>query len=577
VMEQLALGEAHPVIRWLYFGLNYGFFLGAPLLTSSLVLSLIGDLGDQFRCRVYRGCRYHVFSQLNNGTLQLAERIREKHPKELLVFCDTKNAPKEYLSKAKSMGAAALYASCTAARLRTRKKQIQFYLVTDNEDVNLCHAEALICKYRGRAEGAYVINAFAESGTGIQMVENMERGSVGVRFVDATALLCSNLLLEHPLQDLPEGCDTISVMIVGCDKTGMRMLKTISWCGAVEGCHLKIRVYDKNAEFLEKALAAQCPELTANCDAAFVAVDARTAELEAAVLDPRKGSPDATYIVMAMGDDELNIAVAERLSRLFRHHNRYARMPKILARIRNSTKSEIYKEQDNPYLKQRRIYPFGGGEGVFPVGVLDHAYLENLAFAVDLCYSGLLPEKDPGEMSAPELRAYFASDAVRSARNRFLQSEYNRRSSMAAALHIPVKLRSCGILPPEQTVPTPEHARRFRKALAENPELLDTLARNEHLRWNRFMRSEGYVQAAWEDLLCFYPLLEKKNNQDVLSKRHLCLVDWEQLEEINQRYLRLDPPVRKNFKKSDYDLILGIPEILLLADRMEQLGPEVLA
>ena len=577
VMEELVLSAAPSLIRFLYFTLNYGFFVAAPLLTSSLIISLIGDIADQFRCRVYRGRKYHVFSELNSNTLRLAQKIRSKYPKEMLVFCSTKDASKEHLSQVKSMGAAALYAPCTEAKLRFRKKHIQFYLVSSSEDINLHHAEELIRNYRDKTEGTCVINAFAESGTGIQMVENMDSGNIGVRFVDATALLCCNLLLQHPLHCLPEGADTVSVVIVGCDKMGMRMLKTIVWCGVAEGYRLKIRVYDKNAAFLQKKLSAQCPELTENCDLAFMSVDAQTSDLEASILDPKTGSSDATYIVMATGDDELNISVADRLSRLFRHHNNYARMPRILVRIRNSTKSDIYKERENPYMKQRRIYPFGGVDDIFSDGMLHHSYLENLAFAVDLCYSGLLPKKDPTTMSTEELKAYFASDAVQSSRNRFLQSEYSRRSSMAAALHILVKLHSCGILPILQNIPSPETAQAFRNKLSEDPELLHTLARNEHQRWNQFMRSEGYVRATWDDLLHFYPVLEKKNNQDALSKRHLCLVDWEQLDDINQRYLLLNPPVKKNFKKSDYDLILGIPDILLLATRMQDFSPDDLA
>lgn len=574
VMEELVFSSSPSLIRSLYFALNYGFFVAAPLLTSSLIVSLIGDIADQLRCRIYCGRKYHVFSELNSNTLRLAQKIKASYPKEMLVFCSTKDAAKEQLSKVKSIGALALYAPCTEAKLRFRKKHIQFYLVSSNEDINLRHTEELIRKYRDKTDGTYVINAFAESGTGIQMVENMDRGNIGVRFVDATALLCSNLLLQHPLYCIPEGSDTISVVLVGCDRMGMRMLKTISWCGVMEGHQLKIRVYDKNASFLQKKLSAQCPELIENCDLVFVTVDAQTSDLEASILDPHTGSADATYIIMAMGDDELNISVADRLSRLFRHQNSYAWMPQILVRIRNSTKSDIYKEQENPYMKQRRIFPFGGTDDVFSDGMLHHSYLENLAFAVDLCYSGLLPEKDPSSMSTKELQAYFVSDVVRSSRNRFLQSEYNRRSSMAAALHILAKLYSCGILSAAQTIPTPETARSFRNALSECPELLDALARNEHLRWNQFMRSEGYAQATWDDLLHFFPVLEKKNNQDALSKRHLCLVDWEQLDDINQRYLHLDPPVKKNFKKSDYDLILGIPDILLLAEGMKDFTPE---
>lgn len=574
VMEEIAFTATPSVIRFLYFFLNYSFFVAAPILTSSLVISLIGDLADQIRCRIYVARKCHVFSELNSNTLHLAKQIKARHPKEMLVFCSTKQGEKDLISQAKALGAAMLHAECTTAKLRLRNKHIQFYLVSPNEDQNLCYAEKLICKYRNMPEGNYVINAFAESGTGIQMVENMERGCIGVRFVDATALLCSNLLLQYPLHCLPQGCDTISVMIVGCDKLGLRILKTITWCGIAEGCGLKIRVYDKNAAFLQKKLAAQCPELMKDCDIAFISVDAQTSDLEEAVLDANTGSPDATYIIVAMGDDELNIGVSQRLSRLFRHHNRYAWTPRILTRIRNSTKLDIYQERENPYLKQQQIHPFGGVDDIFARGLFIRSRLENLAFAVDLCYRGLLPEKDPMIMSRQELQDYFAQPEVRSARSRFLQSEYNRRSSMAAALHIPAKLCSCGILPAERVLPTPENIRQIRTVLEETPALRETLAKNEHLRWNRFMRSEGYVQATWEDLLCFYPKLEKKNNQDTLSKRHLCLTDWDQLDELNARYLRLDPPEKKNFKKSDYDLVLGIPDILSLAISMETIPPE---
>lgn len=574
VLETIEPGSLSPLFQLVYFVLNYGYFLAAPLLTSGLILSMIGDLADQFRCRIGRGRKYYVFSELNGNTMNLAEKIRAKQPKGMLVFCGTKNADKDLLSRAKTMGAAVLYAPCVGAKLSSGWKSLQFYLLSADEDVNLRCAEDLIRKYKNKSNRPLVINAFAESGTGIQMVESMDKENIGVRFIDGTALLCSELLLRHPLNRLPADRKTISLVIIGCDKLGMRMLKTAAWCGQAEGLALKLRVYDRNAETLKKRLQAQCPELMDHCDLDFVTVDARTAELETAVIDPGKGSPEATCIVMAMGDDELNIAVAERMFRLFRHHNRYGWNPLILARIRNANKSEVYKEQENPYLKARNISPFGGVEEVFADSTLFHSYLENLSFAVELCYCGLLPEKDPATMTVRELREYWRSDAVRVARSQFLQSEYNRRSSMAAALHIPVKLRSVGLMPEEETIPSPETACRFCNALKQDPGLLEKLARNEHARWNQFMRSEGYVRADWEDLQCFYPALEKKNNQDALGKRHLCLVDWEQLGEVNRQYLTLEPPVRKDFKKSDYEIVRRIPDIILLAKRMEETEPE---
>ena len=62
--------------------------------------------------------------------------------------------------------------------------------------------------------------------------------------------------------------------------------------------------------------------------------------------------------------------------------------------------------------------------------------------------------------------------------------------------------------------------------------------------------------------------------KDPLGKRHLCLTEWEQLDDLKQRCETLEPPLYQNFKKSDYDLIDGIGKILLLAIRMEEVSPD---
>ena len=94
-----------------------------------------------------------------------------------------------------------------------------------------------------------------------------------------------------------------------------------------------------------------------------------------------------------------------------------------------------------------------------------------------------------------------------------------------------------------------DNARQFREVMEKNPRLLEKLAHDEHQRWSRFMRSEGYVQATWENLMCFYPELEVKANKDVLGKRHLCLVEWEQLDVLNRKYLSLDPPEKRTLRR----------------------------
>lgn len=566
LLEKMEIGK--PFFQFLYTVLNYSYFVAGPLMTSGLALSLIGDLWDRIRYRFQFRRNYNVFSHPNDISLSIAVQIRKKYPRAVIVFCSGKDVDKKVLLHIRKLGGICVYAPCDAMGLPFGKKRIDYYLVNADEDANLRTAERMIVNNRDKNGARMVINALAASGTGIQVVESMEKGRIGIRFIDATALLCSDLLLRHPMYHLPAGKKDISVAVMGCDRTGMQLVKTVAWCGQMDGKSLKIRVYDKNAPAVEQRFLALCPELRKSCDIRFYEADISTADFEQKLMDSESGCPDATYCVVAVGDDEENLSTAERIYRLYRARNDFSWTPTILARVRTSTKAEVYAGQENSYLKARGIYTFGGVSETLSAGLLFHSTLERMSFAVNLCYWGLLPDGDPSEMTVNDLKAYLKRKDVTRCWTDFLHSEYSRRSSMAAALHIPVKLSGCGMLPDGENFPSDDTARKFRKALQADEALLDRLARNEHLRWNSFMRSEGYRCASWEELEQFYP--QVKNNQDPLSKRHLCIVDWEELDELNRKYLELNPPVRKNFKKSDYDLIRDIPKIIMLVNRLEE-------
>ena len=557
----------------LYLGLHYLFVVAGPLLTSGLIISLFGDIADRFRYFLSFSKKCHIFSALNETSVNLAKKIHEISPKDMIVFCDTADRNEWLFAEAKRTHAVFLYTSCNALRLPMWKKSLDFYLISPDEDKNLRLAEELISSHRTQSRMQIVINAFAESRTGIQVVESMDKGRIGMRFIDATSLMCSHLLLQEPLYNIAVGAKDISLMIVGCGKTGMRMLKTAIWCGQSEKRGLKLRVYDKKAAALEKELRTQCPELCDSYDISFVECDTGTADFENAVLDSQLGSADATYIFVSTGEDEQNIDTAERLFSLFRRHNRYGATPKILVRVRSAMKMDVYSGRENSYLQTRNIRFFSDLSEIFSHSMPFHSQLERLAFAVELCYNELLPETYPMDMSQKELKEFFSDEKVVECRNGFMHSEYRRRSSMAAALHIPTKLYDCGIIAVGENFLSYDVALRFRKALEDDYSLAEKLAYTEHSRWNAYMRSEGYRHASWEDLLCFYPQLETKNNQDQLSRTHLCITDWNELDELNKKYMALEPrPQKKDFKKSDRNIVQSIPMIIMLARTLEETG-----
>jgi len=81
---------------------------------------------------------------------------------------------------------------------------------------------------------------------------------------------------------------------------------------------------------------------------------------------------------------------------------------------------------------------------------------------------------------------------------------------------------------------------------------------------------------------------ENERDRDDLSKRHLCLVDWDQLPEVSRKYNehaeaycreynlhrkafeKVKEFKAKNFQDSDFGIVKNIPMIIRLANRLKK-------
>lgn len=533
-----------------YITVNDICFALAPVLTSGLVLSGFGDMGERMRYFFRFGKTCHVFSDLNDNALSLAKGIKEKRGLKTVVFCNTKNADKKLAEKARKMGGILLHKKCEDLKLNWRHRHFQFYMIAEDEDANITAAIGAVEKHLRAKAGRLTVNAFAQSGSNINAAESMEKGNVTLRFIDEIALFCNHLLFEHPLYDLPEGKKEISVMLIGCGRCGLQMLKTVVWCGQIEGYSLKIRAYDKEAKSIRKEFYALCPELESKeYDIDFITADVTADDFEKALQD----GLDATYVVVATGDDQLNITTADRLRGIFRRRNQaYDNTPPIFARVRAGEKAKNLAHAS--YLDSRAITLFGNTESIFAERTLFDTKLERLALAVHLSYCGSL-EADP------------RSEAFKKGVRSFETQEYNRRSSMAVALHIPAKLVGCGCMDSKDYELTEEAAASFEKQVDQH---LMMLAENEQARWNAFMRSEGWRGADHTFMKGYANLL--KDHRDKLAKIHPAITDWEGLEELskvyNQTRQEVDPSFKpEDFKKSNKDIIKAIPAIIRFGEK----------
>lgn len=386
-----------------------------------------------------------------------------------------------------------------------------------------------------------------------RFVNAWEDSPLKVRFIDEISLFCNNLLFEKPLFRLSDQRKEISALLIGCGRLGMSMLKTIVWCGQIEDYTLKIRVVDKDAEKLEEELYAQAPELKRNYDIKFVKADIESSDFESAI---QKFS-DATFVCVATGSDDLNIATAERVYRIFRR-NYTGYLPPIYTRVRKDIKSNTLSST-NSFLDKRNIEVFGTTDSIFSNNRLFHSRLENLALAVHLCYNNVLSESRD-------------SFKYKKALNEFYTSEYSRRSSMAVALHIPAKLHTLGItantIDRSEPFVSEKELRRYERII-KDAACLERLAQQEHERWNAFVRSEGFRSATIEAMKIYAPLT--RSNKDEMARLHPCIVSWDNLAGLQTEYDALREKLNlkeNNFQNNDREIIRKIPEIIRKANQL---------
>lgn len=169
-LETIALAG---VFKTIYVIINYLMFALAPILASGLILSFVGDTGEKIRYFLSFSPKCYVFSEINENSLALAKGLKKSQGKKTLVFCNSKSASKDLLADARELGAITLYRSCTDLILLRHFKKYEFCFLSDNEDNNVELAEYIIAKAKKLRDHKITVNAFAKSGTNVNVLESL--------------------------------------------------------------------------------------------------------------------------------------------------------------------------------------------------------------------------------------------------------------------------------------------------------------------------------------------------------------------------------------------------------------------
>ena len=487
-------------ISTLYWALTTLVVVAAPMLTVSVVLSFFGELVSYGRLMLGYAQPWYVFSELNDRSLALASDIHREKPQAKIVFTNVpepgEDGGDERQEQARNLGAVLFQKDILSVNFSFHGSHasIWFFAIAQDEDSNINHGLRLIELYGSKKNtNLYVFSTGVESEA---LLSSAHNGEMKVRRIDEVRSLINRVLYDqgHLLfrPDLPEvdGEKVITAVVVGMGKHGTAMMRALAWFCQMEGYRPEIHGFDQD-ELAEEKFAALCPELmdprfngTTIPGEAHYRIEIHSgAQVETRTFARQiHGLKSASYVLVALGDDALNIRTAMNLRMLF---EQCGAKPRIQAIVYNSDKCAALQGLKN-YRGQSYDIEF--------IGDLNTSYSERVII--------------DSEVEDDALRRHLRWGKE----SEFWSYEYNYSSSIAAAIHARAKQR--------QNVPG---ANKEEKDLTETERLL--LEDLEHRRWNAYMRSEGYI----------YSGSPQKSSRNDLGKMHHDLIPYADLTEEEKR------------------------------------------
>ncbi|MBQ7906722.1 MAG: hypothetical protein IJ309_01970 [Clostridia bacterium] len=325
-----------------------------------------------------------------------------------------------------------------------------------------------------------------------------------VRRINESRNLAYSTLIEHPIFDYAvekSGQKHINLVIAGLGGYGTELLKAVCFTSQVKGYKTTVHIFD--SENGQDKICSIAPDLVSHsgkciegdCQYTLCFHD-NTNVTSKDFMDTLLGIDDITGIYVTLGNDDLNIQTAIRARVQLTQSQKYKDgMPPIYSVVYNNKKSHLLdgghrqdaRDENAPCglvafdLTPYNITFLGSLEKNFTVDMLEQKELERRAIKCHVKWSGA------------------ASGNMFDNEKSFERVEYFRRSSMAEAVYYTIGLK-CNVLPKNDS---------------------EVLSKYEHIRWNAFMRSDGFTYVEGVD-------------KNYMAKIHKNLVPYDRLSKKDQ-------------------------------------------
>jgi hypothetical protein len=473
-------------------------FIVSALLTFGFVLSFFRNASAYRRYFFHYTRDVFVFSQLNEKSCMLAQSLSATKGR-LLVFTNVDDQLQEQGDKlvenARELGAICFKKDIISMNFAAHKKrrELNFFLISEDQTENVDQAIKLLPTLVNRnAANLYVFSTQVEAEMLLTRAYNelADNTKVKVRRINEVQSLILNNLYENGYEKLFKsayddgtGVKRINAVVIGMGQHGTEMTKALTWVCQMDGYLPEIHTFDIDP-MAEERFASQCPELmefsgkldipgeTTYTLSIHSGVDVDTATFDRLVA----ALPKTTYVFVALGNDEKNIATAVKLRAMFEG---LGYKPEIQAVVYDFDKNTALDGITNYRNQSYNIDFIGDRKTSYSEQVILNCAIEKTALSRHMKW---------GE------------------EHQFWQYNYNYKSSVASVVH--KKLREECDIPGVKVAPA-----------QRTDEELWAIRIMEHRRWNAYMRSEGYR----------YSGSDKPESRNDLAKRHHCLIPFDRL------------------------------------------------
>ena len=257
----------------------------------------------------------------------------------------------------------------------------------------------------------------------------------------------------------------------------------------------------------------------------------------------RKPSEYLYYIVDSSSDTEgisLAIKIREhtiRQSVLTGHSNNYSKynatiavrcFDSDIAGLVNELIVPKEEEHGKQWFNDYNLIPFGTKESIYSWDQLSGGIIETVSQCIHLQYR----------------KASLDNNSCNKELNSYFKRLYNRDSSFGAAVSIPYRLYEAGVFPDSWFMQNSdalwnenirkELASNYKSKITSNEELIDKLARYEHMRWCCFQLTRGWLPVNPSRVIQFMSSGVKRHVLQI-AKLHPCLCSWDDLIDLQRQ------------------------------------------